>query len=196
MKKAMFMLALASMMLTATGCFSQTETSSKVKWMSVPQALEQASKDGDSAKMFFIDCYTDWCGYCRLLDSKTFSNDTVAAILNYYYYPCKFDAEGRQPVKINGNIYNPSTRQGRGGTHELMKLLWEGQSGSGYPTMAIRKSDFRAADCLLGFRNAQELEPVLVYFAEGYNKEMSLKKFSDKYSKKYRGEVLKKVFEK
>lgn len=52
-----------------------------------------------------MDCYTDWCKWCKVLDEKSFSNDTIARILNYYFYPVKFDAEGQENLTINGEEY-------------------------------------------------------------------------------------------
>ena len=194
MKKLSLMLALVCMTLSASSCFSQKENTSKVQWMSVQEAVNQGQKDGKNAKLIFIDCYTSWCGWCKVLDSKSFSNDTIAAILNYYYYPCKFDAEGKDVVTINGETYNPSAKQGRGATHELMKVIWEGQRGGGYPTMSIRKGDFKPVDCIMGFLGPDDLQPVLIYYAENFNKEMSLEKFKKQYTDKYQKDILKKIF--
>ena len=196
MKRITLMFALVIAIFSATSCLSQEEKASKVKWMSVQDAVNQGQKDGKNAKLIFIDCYTSWCGWCKVLDQKSFSNDTVAAILNYYYYPCKFDAEGKDVITIGGETYNPSAKSGRGASHELMKVIWAGQNGGGYPTMAIRKGDFKPVDCLMGYLSPNELEPVLIYYAEGFNKEMSFEKFSDKYADKYRQDVLKKVLNK
>ncbi|MBO6117533.1 MAG: DUF255 domain-containing protein [Bacteroidales bacterium] len=193
MKKLSLMLALVCMTLSASSCFSQKENTSKVQWMSVQEAVNQGQKDGKNAKLIFIDCYTSWCGWCKVLDSKSFSNDTIAAILNYYYYPCKFDAEGKDVITIGGETYNPSSKEGRGATHELMKVIWEGQRGGGYPTMSIRGGDFRPVDCIMGFLGPDELQPALIYYAEGYNKEMSFEKFKSQYAEKYQKDVVKKV---
>ena len=194
MKKIYFSFAVISLLFTITSCFSQNNDTEKVKWMSVQDAVNQGKKDGKDAKLMFIDCYTSWCGWCKVLDNKSFSNDTISAILNYYYYPCKFDAEGKDVVTINGETYNPSAKQGRGATHELMKVIWEGQRGGGYPTMSIRKGDFKPVDCIMGFLGPDDLQPVLIYYAENFNKEMSLEKFKKQYTDKYQKDILKKIF--
>ena len=196
MKKIYLKLVLVVAMCSWTSCVAQTEKESKVKWMSVNEAINQGKKDGSKAKLIFIDCYTSWCGWCKVLDQKSFSNDTIAAILNYYYYHCKFDAEGKEVIKIDGTTYNPSTKSGRASTHELMKIIWEGQRGGGYPSMSIRRGDFRPLDCIMGFLGPNELQPLLVYYAENYNKEMSLEKFTAQYTDKYQQDVLRKIFSK
>ncbi|MBR1625714.1 MAG: DUF255 domain-containing protein [Bacteroidales bacterium] len=194
MKRIHLVLTVIFAVFVSASCNAQEGQPSKVKWMSVQDAVNQGQKDGKSAKLIFIDCYTSWCGWCKVLDSKTFSNDTVAAILNYYYYPCKFDAEGKETIKIDGLTNNPSTKNGRGATHELMKVVWEGQRGGGYPTMAIRRGNFAPVDCIMGYLGPEELQPALVYYAENYYKQMSFEKFKDKYVKEYQKDVLKKIF--
>ncbi len=198
MKKVGLMLALVLSVASFTSCFSQNEKAkSNINWMGVQDAINQSQKDGKDAKLFFIDCYTSWCGWCKVLDQKTFSNDTVAAILNYYYYPCKFDAEGSEDVTIGKNTYKGNAKAGkRGGTHELMKVIWEGQNGGGYPSMSIRRGDFTNLECVMGYVEAPKLEVILVYYAEKFNKDMSIEKFASQYYVVLRFDVLKKVFNK
>ena len=190
MKRLTLIFALVAIMFTTNSCFSQY----KVDWMHVNDAIAQAQKDGKNAKMIFVDCYTSWCGWCKVLDSKTFSNDTIAAILNYYYYPCKFDAEGGEIIKINDETFLGTKKGNKNGTHELMKVFWEGQRGGGYPTMVIRKSDFSPMDIEMGYLPAQDLEPILVYYAGGFNKKISIDKFKNNYKKEYQKDILNKVF--
>lgn len=168
-----------------------SKTESKVQWTNVEEAMDMAS---EQEKLLFIDCYTSWCGWCKVLDEKTFSNDTIARILNKYYYPVKFDAEGSHDIIINDKTYHAKKRNGKNTTHELMSLLWEGQRGGGYPSLVIRKGDFSPVTVEMGFRTASDLEPLLVYFAKEYNKKISFVKFSEKYAEDYRAEVLKEIF--
>ncbi len=196
MKRIYLMMTVVLCLFVWTSCNAQNEKSSKVKWMSVQEAINQGQKDGKKAKLIFIDCYTSWCGWCKVLDNKSFSNDTIAAILNYYYYPCKFDAEGKEVITLENETYNPSTKNGRGATHELMKVIWAGQNGGGYPTMSIRRGNFAPIDCIMGFLGAEELQPVLVYYGENFHKEMSFEKFQKQYVEQYKADVIKKVFSK
>ncbi|MBR1769305.1 MAG: DUF255 domain-containing protein [Bacteroidales bacterium] len=185
-KQSLFILSLT--LLFALCGFSQT----KVNWTDVNKAVSLSEKKD---KPIFIDCYTSWCGWCKVLDEKTFSNDTIAGILNYYYYPVKFDAEGQEDITIKGHVYHAiKNPNGKKGTHELMKYLWEGQQGGGYPSLVIRKGDFSPITVEMGYRTPDNLEPILIYFAEGYNKKMSFEKFEKNYVKDYRKSVLKKIF--
>jgi len=54
------------------------------------EAYSEAQKQG---KYLFIDCYTDWCGWCKVADKKTFPADEVAAILNENFISVQVDME-------------------------------------------------------------------------------------------------------
>ena len=171
-------------------CTSQT----KVDWMNINKTQKQASKDGKNAKRYFIDCYTSWCGWCKRLDANTFSNDTIARLLNKYYYPVKFDAEGSDEVTINGKTYKGNgSRKGRGATHELVSTVFQVR---GYPSMVFRNSDFSPVTIIPGYLDAKDLEPALVFFGEGYDKNLSFEEFEKVYSEKYRANIIKEIYKK
>jgi thioredoxin-related protein len=44
-------------------------------------------------KYLFVDCYTEWCGFCKMLDKNTFSNAKVAEIMNKNFVSVKIDME-------------------------------------------------------------------------------------------------------
>ena len=84
MKKTVLLLLLAALL--------GVNVQAQVNW----QTIEQASKvdTRTNKKLFFIDFSTSWCGWCKKMDRETFSDPVVAAILNKYYIPVHFDAEG------------------------------------------------------------------------------------------------------
>jgi uncharacterized protein YyaL (SSP411 family) len=46
-----------------------------VNWVTFEQAVELSKKD---KRKVFIDVYTDWCGWCKVMDKNTFSDPKVA----------------------------------------------------------------------------------------------------------------------
>ena len=100
-----------------------------VEWKTIEQAAKTDTKS--NAKLYFVDFYTSWCGWCKKMDKETFSNPTVALILNTYYIPVKFDAEGSTEFTWNGTKYN-NTAVAPGAkrtTHNFAKKVLGAQNG-------------------------------------------------------------------
>ena len=84
-KKILLLVSLATLLCG-------TIQAQQVEWKTIEQAAKTDTKS--NAKLYFVDFYTSWCGWCKKMDRETFSNPVVAKILNTYYIPVKFDAEG------------------------------------------------------------------------------------------------------
>ncbi|WP_018337690.1 thioredoxin family protein [Butyricimonas synergistica] len=54
------------------------------------QIIEKAKETG---KLVFVDCFTEWCGPCKMLSLKVFTNDSVADYFNEHFVCVKFDME-------------------------------------------------------------------------------------------------------
>ncbi len=67
------------------------------KDLSFDDALEMAGKQN---KIIFIDCYTSWCGPCKMLAKDVFTNDEVADFFNENYISLKVDCEKGEGPKI------------------------------------------------------------------------------------------------
>ena len=48
-----------------------TEEQESVEWKTISEALDQAPKTN---KEIILDVYTDWCGWCKVMDKKTYGN--------------------------------------------------------------------------------------------------------------------------
>ena len=70
-----------------------------VRWMNYNDALEKAK---DSKKMIFVDLYADWCVPCRIMDANTYSDPTVASLLNTRFFPVKLDADSQDTIVCDG----------------------------------------------------------------------------------------------
>ena len=75
----------------------------EVQWMSMSEAL---AAQKIKPKKIFIDVYTVWCGPCKSYDRNTFSNPDVAAFINEYFYPVKFNGEGDETIVYKGKTYD------------------------------------------------------------------------------------------
>lgn len=60
-------------------------------------ALAQSKKEG---KLVFIDCYTTWCGPCKLLAKEIFPQKEVGDFYNSHFINLSFDMEKGEGLKI------------------------------------------------------------------------------------------------
>lgn len=103
----------------------------EVKWYTIEEAIALNEK---SPKKIVIDVYTDWCGWCKVMDRNTFGNKIIAEYLNENYYPVKFNAEQKENITLGGYTYKYIS-QGRRGYHELAAALLNGNLG--YPSVVF-----------------------------------------------------------
>ena len=54
------------------------------------EAIDLAKKTG---KPIFLDAYTDWCGWCKVMDKQTFADKDVASVMNATFINVKMDME-------------------------------------------------------------------------------------------------------
>src|ERR671921_2845222 len=71
------------------------KTREKLPWMKLQEAQAAAKKQN---KPILIDLYTDWCGWCKVMDKQTYANKNVAAYINEKFYPVKLNAEMKQAI--------------------------------------------------------------------------------------------------
>lgn len=128
----------------------------QVKWHTIEEASQ--AKIGD--KMYFVDFYTSWCGYCKKMDRETFTDATVAKIMNKYFYPVKFNAESSNTFSWFGTTYSPA-KAGRSRVHDFARGV------SGYPTFVLYRSDGTLFQAIPGYYPAKDFIVVLWYFASG-----------------------------
>ena len=127
----------------------EVKTSSKdLIWHSVADipSLAKAEKKG-----YFIDVYTEWCGWCKKMDKVTFSDPEVKKALAAKYHSIKFDAEQKSPVIFNGKTYNFES-QGRNGINLLaVELL---QDELSFPSYVFLDENFNIKKVTRGFMTA------------------------------------------
>lgn len=150
----------------------------QLKWHSI----EEASKAEIGTRLYMVDFYTDWCGYCKKMDRETFTNSTVIKIINKYFYPVKFNAESGNTFTWAGQTYRPT-----GKIHEFAKGV------RGYPTIVIFNADGSLLQAIPGYASGPEYVVILWYFASGDYKKYPFERYSQIFDKEIRPQMEKQL---
>ncbi|MCB0577987.1 MAG: DUF255 domain-containing protein [Phaeodactylibacter sp.] len=127
----------------------ETASSGAIQWMGMEEALAAQQSD---PKPIFIDVYTDWCGWCKVMDKKTFSRPEVAQYMNENFHSVKFNAEKEEPLTLNGQQFEV-VNAGRRGIHTFAYALLNGQMS--YPSYVILDSEMQRRAIIKGFKEAE-----------------------------------------
>src|SRR5690349_18588878 len=73
-------------------------THSTVQWLDFESGFAKAKKEH---KILLVDVYTDWCGYCKVMDRETYTNDTVIRTLKQHFVTVKLNPEKERKYVMN-----------------------------------------------------------------------------------------------
>jgi thioredoxin-related protein len=150
-----------------------------VQWMTFEEAV---AKSKTEKRPVFIDVYTDWCGWCKVMDKNTFREARVSKLLNEKFYPVKFDAEQKEDVVFNGTTFK-FIESGRNGYHQLAAALLNNKLS--YPTVVFLDEDFKMIQPLAGYRQAPEFHKIAQYIGEGHYKTVKWNDWEKNYQSPY-----------
>lgn len=140
---------LISIPSTAQGLFA--ETSSKINWYSLPDALNEASQ---SDKLIMVIVYLDDCPYCQMLDQKVLTRHYVKNQIRKYFYPVKLSMSNEGDFVINRQIMS------------ITELL-ENWHVVGTPTTVFLNKDFKVVALQPGYIDSKTFERLLRYIGTG-----------------------------
>lgn len=95
---------LGLLLLVATATFAG-ESNVKFYDASWPATIDQAKA---SDKLVFLDCYTDWCYWCKVMDKETFTDTSVSNLLNSRFLPAKREMEKSEEGRALNMKYHVS----------------------------------------------------------------------------------------
>ncbi len=80
---------------------AKQKSANKIKWYGYKEGMTQAKKQN---KQVYLHFYTDWCEYCKEMDSTTFRNPAVVKMLNSEFVAIKVNTTKSYKVAAKYNI--------------------------------------------------------------------------------------------
>lgn len=155
-----------------------TPASAQINWLTWEEAQARNEKE---PRKFFIDVYTQWCGWCKKMDKETFSNPDIIKYVNKHFYAIKFDAETREEINFDDKPYE-YIKSGNSGYHKLAAEVTFGKLT--YPTFVFLDEKLNILQPIPGYKDVLSLDKIMKYFAENYYKTTPWKKYEEMYIKK------------
>ena len=146
---------------STTSTTTTTVTVEDIKWYTFEEAVEMNKTE---PRKFLIDVYTDWCGWCKVMDKKTFTDDKVKAYVNEHFYAVKLDAEQKEEITFNENKFEYVANAGRRGIHTLAYSLLDGKMS--YPSIVYLNEKFERIAIAPGYKTPEQIMTDLEFAAE------------------------------
>ena len=186
MKKVLILFLFAACLIPGKVRSQQPDhEGSLVQWMTLTEALK---KNETQPKPIILDFYTDWCGWCKHMMKTTYADPNLSAYINTYFYPAKFDAEGKDTIEYLGVKYYPTSAQPRSPHGLAIKLL---QGRLSYPTTLFlnaydkEKKEFKLNMLAAGYLETRKLEPILIFTLENVFRNCNYDDFREEYEKAF-----------
>ncbi len=187
MKAPLAILSILFVSLTAFtfighGTSEKPQDAAQIKWLTFEEAVKQNAK---KPKKMLIDVYTDWCGWCKVMDKQTFSDPIVIAYVNANYYPVKLNAEMRDKVTFQGKDFNfvLSNPNSNKGFHELAASLLDNKLS--YPSTVVLDEQFNRIGVVPGFLRPEQFDQMLKYYGGNHHKTTPYEDFTKNYKSPY-----------
>ena len=85
--------------LAAAG--AKPQSAKQIKWLNYKKGMALAKKQN---KKVFLHFYTEWCDYCKEMDTTTFSSRSVVRILNRDFVAIRVDTTKNHKLAAKYNI--------------------------------------------------------------------------------------------
>ena len=159
-------LSFATLLILILGC-GKIETGAaatgNLKWLSFSQGYELALKE---KKHLLVDFYADWCKWCRVMETETFTKPDVINKLNADYVTARVYVDRPEKIQFRGMSMSSEEFASGMGINSLPTLMFFDKNGE-----ALTK--------VPGFIDEKTMLPFLAYISsECYNKQVSFDEYT------------------
>lgn len=130
----------------------------KINWISFKEAFELNQK---APRKVIIDVYTGWCGWCKVMDQKTFTQPAIIDYVNEHFYAVKLDAEQAADITVGGQTFRK-----QGNAHELAINLLQGKMS--YPSTVFLDEKMAMIQPIAGYLEPRMFHQIVTYFGGNY----------------------------
>jgi thioredoxin-related protein len=175
MKKTFSLLTVA--LLISVQGFSQAK---KINWITLEEAFAKVQTE---PRKVIVDVYTDWCGWCKVMDQKTFTDPKVVDYVNKNYYAVKFDAETKKDVKIGDTVYKFDAANR---ANQAAVALLQGKMS--YPSIVYLDEKFNMIQPIPGYMEAKPFHQIITFIGGNHHTKEQFEAFkTGTYVKTYGG---------
>lgn len=148
-------------------------SASEIHWLSLDEVQVAMKKE---PKKVYMDVYTDWCGWCKVMEKKTFTNKNVIKYMNEKFYAVRLNAEQKDSIRFLGKMYGfvPENR-----ANQLAVDILHGQMS--YPTSVIFEENFQQPQPVPGYLDVPSMEMILKYLGENTYKTVAFPEFQQNF---------------
>jgi thioredoxin-related protein len=134
----------------------------EINWVTLDELQVKMKK---APRKIYFDIYTDWCGWCKVMDKKTFTNPQVIKYMNEKFYAVKLNAERQDSIRFVGKMfgYVPDYK-----ANMLAVELMGGRMS--YPTTVILDENYQNPQPIPGYLDVPTIEKILKYLGENIYK--------------------------
>ena len=175
----MALVALVALAAAAPTHGQGTDTSAPppdVRWYSFDEGVAAALAEG---KHIMVDVYTDWCGWCKKLDSETYADPDVRQVLAASYISVKLKGDSRRRLNVQGQQLTEDGRallkfvptdKPAASEQELTRGMFR---VTGYPTILFLTPDGKLITKLPGFHDAASFQKIINFVKDDLYEVMS-----------------------
>lgn len=143
----------------------------QIQWMTIEDALKASEKN---PKKILVNIYTDWCGWCKAMESKTYPDSTITSYISKNYYAVMLNAEKQPEFTYKGYTYKLLTA-GTKSMNEFVLAVTDNKPS--FPTVAFIDENRNMLTVVPGYQKPESLYPILRFLGEDKYKTMKFEEF-------------------